>query len=645
MSSSCWPRLFSPIRVGTLELPNRILLPAMDPSLADDDGQATDAMVHHYALRASGGAGLLVSGNLGCELAGRAGPNQAMISSDRHIPGLARTVRAVHEQGGRILLQVSHAGRQTLEAWCGRAVSASAIPCPLTRTLPRALEPEEVEELALTFARAASRAQEAGADGVEFHMAHGYLVCQFLSPYSNHRDDEWGRDPQGRVRLAERILLHTRALVGPDFPICCRLSVDERVDGGIKPDLALFYAHRLLDAGATLLSASACNYESFRYNMPAFYLPRATYAPLARGIREGIAGRAPVVAVGRYSRGEEAEASLAAGDADLIAFGRALIADPSLPRLLQEGRDQEVCPCVACNRCVESIARGPLRCTVNPQAGHPPRAQVPALKVKKILIVGAGPAGISAAIEASGRGHEVTLIEASERPGGHAWSAALPPQKEDFARYAAWLCARLENSKVELRLGSSMSPNEVLHQGAEKILIAVGAQPSPPPPIPGLAQHPDVVHPMEAFHDQHPRAHVLIIGAGAEGSELADTIVRRPNRPRVSLVELRRKIGLGLPTSVRLLLEERLVAQGVYLHTGRGVSSISPEGIQLSDPRGNPKETLPPADLIVLATGTRAPIAWSTFEMEPHVTLIGDCKSPATILEAVSEAFWWGRAV
>ena len=648
MSQARWPRLFSPLPLGPLTLPNRIIMPGMDPSLADADGYTTPAMIQHYVDRAKGGAGLLVTGNIACEPIGRVSPWMPLISDDSYLPGLTQLADAVHQAGSLIFVQISHAGRQTLEDFAqGQPVSASPIPCPVMRSRPRALSDSEIEATIDRFADAALRAQRAGMDGVEFHMAHGYLVCQFLSPYSNHRTDRWGGDAEGRARFAIAIIERARHRVGPDFPLQCRLSADERVPGGIEPPLALEYAHRLVAAGATSLSISACNYESYRYNMPSYYMPLATYAPLAKGIRDGLKDvgvTVPIIAVGRFADGDLAEKSLTNGDADLIAFGRSLIADPDLPRLLQSGDSAQVRPCVHCNRCAESITRGPLRCLVNPQAGHPPTLLPTIGHPQDILVIGGGPAGVTAAVEAAKRGHHVRLIEASDQLGGKAWASGVPPKKERFSAYAQWLSTQAQVAGVQVTLGRRLSVDEIKRDPADVILLAVGAQPNPAPPIPGLA-HQVVLHPEAALQDQTPRQHVLVIGGGPEGCEVADAIAHRPERPRVTIVERRRKIGLGLPSSVRALLEERLRAAQVYLETRVTIAHFDSSGVQLIDRRGRDKGTLPPADLVILAIGVQPPAEWSALEDDDRVQKIGDALTPATILEAVACGWRIGRTI
>lgn len=643
-----WPTLFSPLALGSLTLPNRIVMPAMDPSLANPDGTVTQAMIDHYVQRATGGVGLIITGNVGCDPVGRVSGRMPLLSDDAHIPGFRALCDAVHTAEGLIFIQISHAGRQTLDELAGgQTVSASAISCPVMRSSPRALEDAEVEAVAQRFADAAYRAQIAGADGVEFHMAHGYLVCQFLSPYSNKRDDRWGRDSVGRVAFAELIIRRARALVGPDFPLQCRLSADERVDGGIEPPLALEYAKALVAAGADSLSISACNYESYRYNMPCYYLPKGTYVSLAHAIREGLeAGpgpSVPVIGVGRIADGDAAESILANGHADLVAIGRALIADPALPEKLLSDAEDAVRPCVACNRCAEAITKGPLRCLVNPSAGHAIEAPSAAGSPKRITVIGGGPAGVSFAVEAARRGHDVRLLEAGTRLGGKAWASGMPPAKAAYTRYAEWLERQVDVAGIVVEFDRPQSPQTVRDlEDTDLVVIAVGAQPRPSPMIPGLAEHPRVCHPEQALADQRPFQHALVLGGGPEGCEVADALKTRHPDAQVTVIELRRKVGLGLPSSVRAIFEERLLAQAIRLETRKTVTKIDADGIHIADKRGKKPLTLDPADLIVVATGVMAPVQWPD---GPGILRIGDARAPATLLEAVEEGWRIGRQI
>jgi NADPH-dependent 2,4-dienoyl-CoA reductase/sulfur reductase-like enzyme len=382
--------------------------------------------------------------------------------------------------------------------------------------------------------------------------------------------------------------------------------------------------------------------------MPAYYLPEATYADLAQGVRAHLRSAGllvPVIAVGRFRRPEVAEAVLSAGQADLIAFGRALIADADLPRKLRAGSVSQVRPCVACNRCAESVTQGPLRCLVNPEAGQPPTTAGLAPVPRRILVVGGGPAGVTVAIEAARRGHRVELYEAAAVIGGKVRASALPPEKQAFAELATWLETELAESTVEVHRGQSLTPEAVRLHPAQTIVLAVGATPAPAPKIEGLDGHIPTLHPEAALLDTTPRSHVLVLGGGPEGCEVADALSLRPEHPRVTLVELRPKVGLGLPSSVRWLLQDRLIAQGVDLRTQRTVGAFSSTEVKLVDRKGRAAESLPPADLVVLAIGVRPPATWASLQGDPRVVSVGDASAPATILEAVASGWKLGRAL
>ncbi len=647
--SERWPNLFSGLKLGSVELPNRIVMPAMDVSLGDADGHPTPAMVRHYRDRAAGGVGLIVTGNIAVQSVGRLSPWMCLLSSDAHIEPFARVIRAVHEERGRIFLQLSHAGRQTVTQFAGaQPVSASAIACPVMRDPPRALLDHEVDDVADAFVDATVRAAEAGADGVEYHMAHGYLVCQFLSPYSNHREDRWGLNLEGRSRLAVEIVRRARSRMGPSFPLQVRLSADERVEGGITPPLALEIALCLAAAGATSFSVSACNYESYRFNMPAYYLPEATYTSLAAELRSGLrqAGfQTPVIAVGRFRRPEIAEAILARGDADLVAMGRALIADPDLPKHLLSGRPEAVRPCVACNRCAEAVTKGPVKCLINPEAGLDAPAALPVESARRILVVGGGPAGVTLAVEASRRGHHVRLVEREERLGGKAWASAAPPLKEAFGEYAAHLERMAHEAGVQVEHGVEFGVAEVRNATEEVIYLCTGGRGREPPEALNLASHPRVLRPQEALAEVHGEVDVLVLGGGPEGCEVADALAARGSKVRI--VELRPKVGLGLPSSVRYLLVDRLKEAGVTVHVSRTLAPLPSAGeeVTLLDRKQNSADRVPYPDIIVLAIGVEREEHFDALEDDARVHRLGDARQPATILEAVAEGWRAGREV
>ena len=361
--------LFSPFQIGKLELKNRIVMPPMATNFAGEDGSVNERHIAYYVRRARGGVGYITFEHTGVLRQGRAFPNMALIDSDQHIPPFKKLVDAVHQEGGKIVIQINHAGRQTSASITGSPIVApSAIPCPVRKEMPKELSHEEIQEIIEAFGEAALRVKGTGADGVEIHMAHGYLINQFLSPFSNKREDEYGGDADRRMRMALEALRTVRNKVGADFPVLCRLSADEYVDGGLKLDASQEIAKALERNGADALHVSACVAASGYLNHPPYYAEEGVFVHLAQGIKSVVG--IPVISVGRIRTPELANRILDEKKADLISMGRALIADPELPAKALQGRMEEIIPCISCNRCIQSIRKGALACAVNPETGR-----------------------------------------------------------------------------------------------------------------------------------------------------------------------------------------------------------------------------------------------------------------------------------
>ncbi|HJX59692.1 MAG TPA: NADH:flavin oxidoreductase, partial [Thermodesulfobacteriota bacterium] len=358
--------LFSPFRIGNIELKNRIVMPPMATHFADLGGSVNDRHIAYYVERARGGVGYITSEHTGVLKQGRAFPNMALIDADQQIPSFKKLVEAIHQESGKIVIQINHAGRQTSSSVTGSPIVApSAIPCPVRKEVPHAISFEEIQKIVEAFGEAARRVKETGADGVEIHMAHGYLINQFLSPFSNKREDEYGGDADRRMRMAIDVLRTVRNQVGPDFTVLCRLSADEYVEGGLKLEDTKEIAKALERNGADALHISACVAASGYLNHPPYYAEEGVFVHLAQGIKSTVS--IPVIAVGRIRTPELANKILEERKADLISMGRALIADPYLPLKALEGRADDIVPCISCNRCIQSIRKGALQCAVNPE--------------------------------------------------------------------------------------------------------------------------------------------------------------------------------------------------------------------------------------------------------------------------------------
>lgn len=430
--AAAYPYLFSPLRLGRLTLPNRLMVPAMTTNFAEADGGIGNALIGYLVARARGGFGAIVTENIGVHRSGRVMPRMVMADDDRCLPGLARLAQAVKAEGSVLIGQISHAGRQTRSKITGLPlVAPSPIPCPLNREMPHELAADQIKRLELAFVDTASRLAAAGFDGVEIHGAHGYLVGGFLSPYSNRRADAYGGGLVNRLRFLRNILRGIRAQLGDDFPLLVRLSVEEFVDGGLDLEQSVEVARCLEAEGVHALSVSVGVYESFNKLSMITGEPEGQWLELAGRIRAGIA--LPVIGVGRIKRAAVAEAGIAAGQIDIAAFGRASIADPELPRKIQEGREDDVRWCLGCNVCLGRSARPQTVCLMNPLVGREDllrsagRAAVP----RNVTIHGSCLAALTAAWVAAERGHRVAVIEGEGEAGGmQAWRARVPGQVE-----------------------------------------------------------------------------------------------------------------------------------------------------------------------------------------------------------------------
>ncbi len=432
VGNHAYPSLFSPFRLGSLDLPNRAMVPAMTTNFAQADGSVSDSLTGYLQERARGGFGSIVTENIGVHPSGRVMPRMVMIDDDRYVPGLRRLASAVHSEGGILIGQLSHAGRQTRSRITGQQlVAPSPIPCPLNREMPRELSIVEIEGLERAFIDGARRLADAGFDGVEIHGAHGYLVGAFLSGYSNHRTDVYGGSLDNRMRFLRRIVSGIKAQLGDGFPLIVRISACEFVPDGLDLEQAVAIAARLDAEGVHALSVSVGVYESFNRLSMITGEPEGQWLTLAGQIKAATA--VPVIGVGRIKRASVADAAIANGQIDIAAFGRASIADSHIPARILAGREEDTIWCLGCNVCLGRSSRPETICPVNPLVGreHSIRFE-PARRARTIAIHDTSIAALTAAWAAAIRGHRVTVItHAAEPVGGmQSWRARVPGQEE-----------------------------------------------------------------------------------------------------------------------------------------------------------------------------------------------------------------------
>ena len=626
--------LFSPFQIGKLELKNRIVMPPMATNFAGEDGFVNERHIAYYLRRARGGVGYITFEHTGVLKQGRASPNMALIDSDQHIPPFKKLVEAVHKEDGKIVIQINHAGRQTSASITGSPIVApSAIPCPVRMEMPKELSPEEIQKIIEAFGEAALRVKEAVADGVEIHMAHGYLINQFLSPFSNKREDEYGGDADRRMRIALEVLRAVRNKVGGDFPVLCRLSADEYVDGGLKIDASKEIAKALERTGADALHVSACVAASGYLNHPPYYAEEGVFAHLAQGIKSVVG--IPVISVGRIRTPELANRILEEKKADLISMGRALIADPELPAKALQGRMEEIIPCISCNRCIQSIRKGALACAVNPETG---REGIFKLKKtdrpKKIWIIGGGPAGMKAAEISALRGHQVTLYEQQERLGGRFLLAAIPPKKQILKDFIDQLERQLRKLPVKVAIGRPFTPASLRRGKPDAVIVATGAKPFFPP-IDGIREVKTISVDDALSGSATLGKKILVIGGGGIGAEVADHLSEKGKE--VTLIEMREGIALDLVGHLQHFLNKRLREKGVRILTSTKAIRFEKQGVWVEDPQGTKR--LEGFDSIVIALGSipnDEPVE-SLKGKVSEVYVVGDASKPREVMEALVE--------
>ncbi len=630
-----FPKLFSPFKIGSMEVKNRIVMPAMETHLCDKEGFVTPEVISYYRARTKGGVGYITVENTSIDPAGRINDGMLCIHEDKYVDGLKRLTEEVHRVGGKVVIQLNHAGKEALTYFTGmESVAPSPIPSPLTRTVPRELTVPEIEAIVERFTSGAERVFNAGADGVEIHMAHGYLVCQFLSPESNIRTDHYGGSTEGRARFAVEIVKSIRSKVPKGFPVICRISADEYTEKGLKLEEGKIIAKLLESAGASALHVSACNSTSALYNIPCYYLDEGCFIHLASGIKSVV--KVPVITVGRILKPEMAERVLEEGKADLISMGRSLIADPDWPKKVEEGRPEDIRPCISCNRCIESIVEERLVCTVNPNIGREWELEnKPRPMSKKVLVVGGGPAGLSAAATAGAMGHKVWLWEREPVLGGKYRYASMAPKKEYMRKFLDYLIEEAKKYATNIQCNKEATAETIKEFGPDAVILANGAK-DEFLQIPGVGNN-HLMEIRDAFNNTGSLGtHVAIVGGGPEGCELADYLLTRGKQ--VTIIEMKRILGLGLVAHPRYHISERLKKAGAKILINTKVLEVG-HGFIVVSKRGEDKQRLDGFDSIVMSCLHKPNdyLAESLKKWIKEMYVVGDAVQGRTALEAVAE--------
>ena len=540
MTTPPYPHLFQPLDLGFCQLPNRVLMGSMHTGL-EDHARDFPRLAAYFRERAEGGVGLMVTGGIAPNIVGWLKPFGGKLSWPWEVHKHRIVTRAVHEAGSRICLQILHAGRYAAHPLL---VAPSRIKAPISPLTPRALSAWGVERQIRAFVDCARLARDAGYDGVEVMGSEGYLINQFLSARTNKRTDAWGGTPEKRMRFAVEIVRRIREAVGPDFILIYRLSMLELVDGGSAWDEIVMQARAIEAAGATIINTGIGWHEA-RVPTIATSVPRAAFADVTARLKPHV--QLPLVATNRINMPEVAEAILAAGQADMVSMARPLLADPQWVNKAREGRRDDINTCIACNQaCLDHVfVNRTASCLVNPRACHETELVYrPAERPKKVLVVGAGPAGLACATVAAERGHHVTLVDAAAEIGGQFNLAKRIPGKEEFHETLRYFRRRLEQTGVEQRLGERLDAAAILAGDWEEIVLATGIRPRRVD-FPG-AEHPKVVSYLGVLQGRVvPGRKVAIIGAGGIGFDVAEFLVHEGPSPSLDLERWRAEWGVA----------------------------------------------------------------------------------------------------
>jgi len=629
--------LFSPIQIGRMEAKNRLLMPGMSINFGvDENGHITDQLTAYLAERARGGAGMILVGGASAHPSGVEAPDLPALWDDACIPAMQKMVEALNPFDTCIGVQIMHGGRQcNLEQTV--APSAIAPPAVVKRT-PRALQLDEIEELVSAFGDAARRCRDAGIDFIEIHGAHGYLINQFLAPNSNHRSDRYGGSFENRIRFFLEILDDIKSKTGSDFPVGVRINGDDYIDNGWRLEDALRLSPILESHGADYLSVSAGVYGARQLTIPSMYVDHGCFIHLSEAVKQVVT--IPVVGVGRIKHPEMADRFLKENKADVIAMGRALIADPMLPEKAKAGSLNTIRPCIGCCLgCIDAVlAHEPGGCVVNPDVGreYVMKKESPHRTPKNLLIVGAGPAGLAAARKAALIGHQITLVEEKGRVGGLLRLAAKAPGRSEMMDVMDFLTREIERLGVSLRLNTKLDDLLLDSVRPDVVILATGSLPDMPI-IKGLfTTKMDLCTVTEVLEGKITGDRVIIIGGGQAGLVTADYLAEKGKE--VAVLNRKRHFAEEMSSNDRFYLRERLKQENVHLFKRVAVKTFKKDGVVFTS--AGESTSLEGYDTVVVAEAM-APVRDSRQLLESRnidVVIIGDAKTPRNLMLAQSEA-------
>ncbi|MDG5814868.1 FAD-dependent oxidoreductase [Chitinispirillales bacterium ANBcel5] len=637
-----FPTLLSPGQIGSLKLKNKVVMAPMGTLLCGPGGELTDHFIKYYEERAAGGTGLIIV-EVACvepEL-GKAVATQARIDDNRFISGLSRLAGAVQKYGSRVFVQLHHAGNQSNSQITGgkQIVAPSTVTNAAVGEEPRELSTEEVKGLVEKFVSAAERAQTAGLDGVELHGAHGYLICEFLSPHTNRRTDEYGGNFENRMRFVNEIIAGIKQRCGNDFPVCVRFSADEFTGRGIDLKQGTEIAQALESAGADALHVSCGTYESLHTVIEPIMYHEGWKVYLAEAVKEVV--KIPVITVGAIKLPSTAENILESKRADFVAVGRALLCDSQWVNKASEGKEDEIIPCIGCMHCTDTIfSSRRIQCAVDARTGrelefdHSPQDG----NGRVVSIIGGGPAGMEAARVLANRHFRPIVYEQEQQMGGELNPGCTPPDKKPIRQYRDALIRNTECMEIALRTGTEATPDLVRGDNPYAVIVAVGGKPIIPQDISGIDSE-RVVSALEVLNNPdmiESGSKAVVVGGGMTGCETAELLESRGID--VSVVEMLPEIAVEESNISKVAMIEKMKNSKIELLTGHKLIAVHDRQLELqrTDGEGGTKIS---ADYIIISLGLENKETQPWTEAFERCIVVGDALKPSNVAFAIRTAF------
>lgn len=635
--------LFSTFSLKGCELKNRIVMPSLASFLIESDGSIPQKAIEHYRLRAAGGPAMVIMEACAIAPEGIVSPHQARIYDDRFVEGLSKIAKSMKAEGAVPAIQLHHGGRQTsAKVIKGIPVAPSPLPCPSIRGEVKPLTVNEIQALVKKFGDAADRALEAGFELIEIHGAHGYLINQFLSRFSNIRQDLYGGDIPGRSRFAREVVREVRKRVGDEFPISFKISAMEFVKDGLDVAESVEILKLLVKEGVDIIQVSAGNDATPEWICQPMFMEKACLTDFAWAIKKELP--VPIMAVGRINEPLLAEDIIKAGKADLVCMGRGLLADPAMPKKAREGRLDDIRTCIACNTCMESIFRkGRVECLVNPTLGREKEmAFHPAQTPRKVMVVGAGPGGLNVAWVAARRGHHVHLFEKQSQLGGQLILGSATHYKKELRKLIRFQTKQVERFGVTCHLNREVTPDTLKEFSPDVVILATGSTPVYPQ-IDGT-DNALVISINEALNEHGTaKERTVVVGGGPTGCEIAFHLSEKGHQ--VTIVEMLPKLGSQLESMTKKILLRKLGENNVTFRTNSKVIRIEQNGVIIAEKDGG--EITIPADQVVFSIGNRPEdrLFNQIKSMGYEIHRIGDCLEPRSAKAAIYEGAVLGRAI